>query len=99
MVRKPNASREWDEGSGKDRDKEIPLLKYGAEHWASHTQVGNVSSCLNNAMSVETIFDLNKPYFLVWTRYTRPTLIHLGTPGTYPDLTPYTTLLFVDSMI
>ncbi len=63
MVRKPNASREWDEGSGKDRDKEIPLLEYGAEHWASHAQVGNVSSCLNNAMSVETIFDLNKPFF------------------------------------
>ncbi|KAH9169172.1 hypothetical protein EDB89DRAFT_2099150, partial [Lactarius sanguifluus] len=44
----------------------IPLLKYAAEHWASHVQVGNVSSRVKYAM--ETLFDLDKPYFLEWKR-------------------------------
>ena len=48
------------------RDKDIPLLKYAAEHWSSHAQVGNVSSCLKEAM--ETLFDLRKPYFSAWIR-------------------------------
>ena len=48
------------------RDKGIPLFRYAAEHWSSHAQVGNVSSCLKDAM--ETLFDSSKPYFSAWIR-------------------------------
>ncbi|KAH9178054.1 hypothetical protein EDB89DRAFT_1880022, partial [Lactarius sanguifluus] len=60
------AVEEGEEGSGKNSVETIPLLKYGAEHWASHAQVGNVSSRLGDAM--ETLFDLDKPHFLSWKR-------------------------------
>ncbi|KAH9052937.1 ankyrin repeat-containing domain protein [Lactarius deliciosus] len=53
-------------GSSENRAKTIPLLKYSAEHWASHAQVGNVSSRLKDAM--ETLFDLNRPFFWAWKR-------------------------------
>ena len=49
-----------------DRDMSIPLIGYAAKHWVSHAQFGNVSSHLKVAM--ETLFDLNKPYFLAWIR-------------------------------
>ncbi|KAH9169145.1 ankyrin repeat-containing domain protein [Lactarius sanguifluus] len=55
-----------DEGGGKHIEKNIPLLKYAAEHWASHALVGSVSSRLKDAMG--TLFDLNNPYFLEWIR-------------------------------
>ncbi|KAH8977684.1 ankyrin repeat-containing domain protein [Lactarius hatsudake] len=55
-----------EEGSNENRAKTIPLLKYSAEHWASHAQVGNVSSRLKDAM--EMLFDLNRPYFFAWRR-------------------------------
>ncbi|KAH9169161.1 ankyrin repeat-containing domain protein [Lactarius sanguifluus] len=55
-----------DEGGSNHSDSSIPLLKYAAEHWASHAQVGSVSSRLKDAMT--TLFDLNKPYFLAWIR-------------------------------
>ena len=42
----------------------MPLLKYAAENWTWHAQVGNVSSCLKNAM--ETLFEPTKPYFEAW---------------------------------
>ncbi|KAH9055788.1 ankyrin repeat-containing domain protein [Lactarius deliciosus] len=57
---------ESEEGSSENKAKTVPLLKYGAEHWASHAQVGNVSSRVKDAM--ETLFDLDKPYFLEWKR-------------------------------
>ena len=67
---------EYNESSDKsgslDSDKGMPLLKYAAEHWTSHAQVGNVSSCLKDAM--ETLFNPNKPYFGAFTRI-RDTLI------------------------
>jgi ankyrin repeat protein len=43
-----------------------PLLKYAADHWTSHAQVRDVSSRLKKSM--ETLFDSNKPFFLVWRR-------------------------------
>ena len=57
-----------DEGNGKNSDESpiIRLLEYAAEHWVSHAQVGNVSSRLKD--TIETLFDLNKPYFLAWIR-------------------------------
>ncbi len=53
-------------GSGKNTDKDTPLLEYAAKHWTLHAQVGEVSSRLKDAM--ETLFDLNKPFFLAWIR-------------------------------
>ena len=44
----------------------IPLLKYAAEHWASHAQVGNVSSQLNYVMKI--FFDADQPFFGAWIR-------------------------------
>src|SRR6266702_4559271 len=61
-----HVNKECNESGGKHSDKDIPLVKYAAEHWASHAQVGNVSERLKDAM--ETLFDLNKPYFLAWTQ-------------------------------
>ena len=55
-----------DMGGEENRVRNIPLLQYAAEHWVSHAQVGNVSSCLPDAMDI--IFDINKPYFLAWKR-------------------------------
>ena len=40
------------------------LLEYAADHWASHAQVGNVSSLLKDA--IKTLFDPNKRYFSYW---------------------------------
>jgi ankyrin repeat protein len=53
-----------DESGGEDGDEGMPLRKYAADHWTSHAQVGNVSSCLKDTM--ETLFDPNKPYFEAW---------------------------------
>ena len=47
-------------------DKDMPLLRYAAEHWTSHAQVGSISSHLNDAM--EMLFDADRPYFLAWIR-------------------------------
>ena len=55
-----------DEGGDKNSDEGMSLLKYAAEYWVSHAQVGNVSSRLKDTM--ETLFDSNKPYFLAWIR-------------------------------
>ena len=49
-----------------DMAKKLPLLMYSAEHWVSHAEVGNVASFLKDA--IETLFDINKPYFLAWIR-------------------------------
>jgi hypothetical protein len=58
-----HVDEECNESNGVNK-KDIPLFKYAAEHWTSHAQVGNVASRLNDTM--ETLFDLNKPYFLAW---------------------------------
>jgi ankyrin repeat protein len=42
------------------------LARYAAEHWVTHAQFRNVSLRLQNAM--ESLFDLDKPYFTVWLR-------------------------------
>ncbi|KAH8999662.1 ankyrin repeat-containing domain protein [Lactarius hatsudake] len=65
-----NLNEQSEEANGEDisknKNKHIPLLDYAAEYWASHAQVGEVSSRLKDAM--ETLFDLDKPYFLAWIR-------------------------------
>jgi ankyrin repeat protein len=49
-----------------DRDdiKNFPLARYAAEHWDSHAQFGNVSSCIKDGM--ECLFDVDKPHFSTW---------------------------------
>ncbi|KAH9003601.1 ankyrin repeat-containing domain protein [Lactarius hatsudake] len=44
----------------------IPLVKYAAEHWVSHAQVGSVSSSVLDEM--KTLFDSDKPHFAAWRR-------------------------------
>ena len=62
--REHNESR--DKGGNQDRYERMPLLEYAAAHWTSHAQVGNVSSCLKDAM--KTLFEPTKPYFEAWIR-------------------------------
>ena len=51
-------------GGNKNNNEDMPLFKYAAEHWTSHTQVGDMSSHIKDTMVA--LFDLNKPYFLAW---------------------------------
>jgi hypothetical protein len=44
--------------------KDHPLARYAAEHWTTHAQNREVSSCLRKAM--EYLFDANRPHFKVW---------------------------------
>ena len=46
--------------------RNIPLAEYAAQHWVSHAQFRNVSSCLVHIM--KTLFDARKPYFMNWIR-------------------------------
>jgi hypothetical protein len=44
--------------------REVHPARYAAEHWTTHAQFGEVSSCLRKGM--EYLFDANKPHFKVW---------------------------------
>ena len=43
-----------------------PLGRYAAEHWVAHAQFEHVSSYLRTSM--ESLFDLDKPYFVAWLK-------------------------------
>ena len=49
-----------------DRDSvtSFPLARYAAQHWATHAQVGNVSSRIKDV--IEFLFDSDKPHFATW---------------------------------
>ena len=57
---------EESDGSVEESDvgNNSPLAGYAAELWATHAQVGQVSSSLRKAM--EILFDPGKPYFASW---------------------------------
>jgi hypothetical protein len=57
-------SDDRDEQSGKGVGNNSSLARYAAEHWAAHAQFEHVSSYLRTSM--ETLFDLDKPYFAAW---------------------------------
>jgi hypothetical protein len=59
-------SDDRDEQSSNGVGNNSPLAGYAAEHWAAHAQFGQVSSCLRTSM--ESLFDLDKPYFAAWLR-------------------------------
>ena len=47
-----------------DVGKSSPLAEYAAEHWVTHAQFKEVSSCLRKA--TQDLFDADKPYFAAW---------------------------------
>lgn len=69
-----------------------PLASYAAEHWVAHAQYQKVSSCIRKAM--ESLFDLDKPYFEAWLQLhdmdSDPggTTFHLFTPVEKSRATP-----------
>jgi hypothetical protein len=46
-----------------DVEKNAPLAKYAAEHWARHAQFEDVASRIKG---MEDLFDPDKPYFAAW---------------------------------
>jgi Ankyrin repeats (many copies) len=62
-----------------DARKSSPLARYAAEHWVAHVQFGKATSCLRRAM--ETLFDLDKPYFEAWLRLHNIDTSHPGSSG------------------
>jgi ankyrin repeat protein len=59
-------SDDHDELSGNDVGNNSPLARYAAEHWAAHAQFEHASSYLRTSM--ESLFDLDKPYFAAWLK-------------------------------
>jgi hypothetical protein len=57
-------SDDRDELSGNVVGNDSPLARYAIEHWAVHAQFEHVSSYLRTSM--ESLFDLDKPYFAAW---------------------------------
>jgi ankyrin repeat protein len=55
-----------DEQSGNGVGNNSPLVRYAAEHWVAHAQFEHVSSYLQTSM--ESLFDLDKPYFAAWLK-------------------------------
>jgi hypothetical protein len=59
-------SDDRDEQSDNDVGKDSPLARYAAKHWVAHAQFEHVSSHLRSSM--ESLFDLDKPYFAAWLK-------------------------------
>jgi len=57
-------SEDGDEESGIGIGNNSSLAGYAAEHWVAHAQFEHVSSHLRTSM--ESLFDLDKPYFSAW---------------------------------
>ena len=49
-----------------DTVEKIPLLRYAADYWHQHAQVGNVESRIKDVM--DYFFDIDKPHFSAWVR-------------------------------
>ena len=67
-------SDDRDEESGNRVGNNSPLARYAAEHWVTHAQFEHVSSYLRTSM--ESLFDLDKPYFAAWLE-----LYNIDTPS------------------
>jgi inorganic pyrophosphatase len=55
-----------DDRSDKDSVEKIPLLRYAAEYWFQHAQVGDVEVQIKDTM--DHFFDMDKPHFSAWVR-------------------------------
>ena len=62
LLRSDNGDEQSDNGVGNNPPG--PLARYAAEHWVVHAQFEHVSSHLRTSM--ESLFDLDKPYFEAW---------------------------------
>ena len=70
-----NTEHDKPESSDENGSEESNILrKYAAEYWTSHAEVGDVASCLKDAM--ETLFDPNKPFFAAWRQIHDPNTYH-----------------------
>ena len=67
-------SDDRDEEGGNDNGDSSPLARYAAEYWMVHAQFEHVSSYLRTSM--ESLFDLDKPYFAAWLK-----LYNIDTPS------------------
>ncbi|KAH9073514.1 ankyrin repeat-containing domain protein [Lactarius deliciosus] len=54
------------QGTADENGVATPLARYAAEHWVTHTQVGNVVSRIRDGM--EYLFDPDRPYFSAWLK-------------------------------
>jgi ankyrin repeat protein len=86
-------SDDRDGQSGNGVGNKSPLARYAAEYWAAHAQFEHVSSYLQTSM--ETLFDLDKPYFAAWlklydidTRSPSGSTFHIFTPFGKPGGSP-----------
>ena len=59
-------SDDGDDQGGNGVWNDSPLALYAAEHWAAHAQFEPVLSPLRTSM--ETLFDVDKPYFAAWLK-------------------------------
>jgi len=79
-------SDDRNEQSGDGVGNNSPLALYAAEHWVAHAQFEHVPSYLRKSM--ESLFDLDKPYFAAWLE-----LYDIDTPSssisTFYLFTPY----------
>ncbi|KAF8496174.1 hypothetical protein F5888DRAFT_1835294 [Russula emetica] len=79
-------SDDGDEQGGDCVGNNSPLARYAAEHWVAHAQFEHVSSYLRTSM--ESLFDLDKPYFAAWLE-----LYDIDTPSpedsTFYAFTPF----------
>ncbi len=75
LLRSDDRDGQSDNGVGNNS----PLAMYAANHWVAHAQFEDVSSYLRTSM--ESLFDLDKPYFANWRRlYVIDTSLHIGPP-------------------
>jgi len=80
-------SYDRDEQSDNGVGDNSPLAQYAAEHWVAHGQFGDVSSYLRTSM--ESLFDLDKPYFATWLElYDMDALSGTGPTFTFSQFTP-----------
>ncbi|KAH9055869.1 hypothetical protein EDB83DRAFT_1091321 [Lactarius deliciosus] len=52
------------DGHTEDSVKKAPLVRYAAEFWVGHAQVGNVDIHMKDAM--DYMFDMDRPYLRAW---------------------------------
>ena len=53
-----------DDSVNEDNASDIPLVRYGAEHWFDHARFESVTSRIYDAM--EYFFDVDKPHWTAW---------------------------------
>jgi ankyrin repeat protein len=55
-----------DDSVTRDNANDIPLVKYGTQHWFDHTRFEGVASRICDAM--EYFFDVDKPHWTAWSQ-------------------------------